>query len=150
MKTIVPMVFAILSFWSAATAQILPYYSNAETGVSLDEEAPAMETLNELSSPTRENNNAWFPGLKSYVCANVRYPSAARESGLEGVVHAEATVKVDGKLTDIRIVEGLSYGCDKEVLRLLSGMPAWNPARRNGKPIEQKVFVRVRFQLKPF
>ena len=66
------------------------------------------------------------------------------------MVHAEATVGTDGKLRNIRIVEGLSYSCDKEVVRLLSDMPAWNPARRNGEVYEQLVEVPVRFQLKPF
>jgi TonB family protein len=149
MKTIVSLVFASLCVWAVATAQIPPHFSRIETGFVSQEEMPPLEALNELS-PSGESNNAWFPNLKAYVRDNIHYPGSARESGTEGVVHAEATVKADGKLTNIQVVDGLSYSCDKEVVRLLSDMPSWNPARRDGQPIEQKVYLRVRFKLKPF
>lgn len=149
MKTIVSLAIASLCVWAVANAQILPYFSQIENGALTSEEVPALEFVDELSA-SGERNNAWFPGLKNYVRTNLRYPSAARESGTEGVVRVEATVKADGKLTDIQITEGLSYSCDKEVTRLLAGMPAWNPAHRDGKPIDQKVYLRVRFKLKPF
>ena len=83
-------------------------------------------------------------GLQSAYVVDI----SARETGLEGVVRTEAIVRTDGRLTDIRITDGLSYSCDKEVQRLLAGMPAWKPARRNGEPVEQKVYVQVRFKLK--
>ena len=149
MKTVVSLVVAGLCVWSAATAQISPHFSSLETGLVSQDELPSLETLNELT-PSGETNNAWYPNFKTYVRENVRYPGAARDAGLEGVVHAEAIVKADGKLTDIQIVEGLSYICDKEVVRLLSGMLACNPARHDGRPSEQKVYLRVRFMLKPF
>ncbi len=149
MKTIVSLVVAGLCIWSAATAQIPSHFSRFETGFVSQEELPSLDALNELS-PVGATHNAWFPNLKAYVSENVRYPGSARENGLEGVVHAEAVVKTDGKLTDIQIVEGLSFSCDKEVVRLLSGMPAWNPARRDGQPFEQKIYLRIRFKLKPF
>ena len=148
MKTIVSLVFASLCFWSVATAQIPAYFSRVETGFVDQQEMPTLEAANELAHAGK-THNAWFPNFKGYVRDNVHYPSAARENGTEGVVHAEATVKLDGKLTDIRITKGLSYSCDKEVVRLLSEMPEWNPARRDGQPFEQKVYLRVRFKLKP-
>lgn len=149
MKTIVSLVFASLCAWSFATAQIPLHFAQIENGYVASEEMPSLESLNELTL-AGETNNAWFPDLKAYVRENLQYPSAARETGIEGVVHVKATVKADGKLTDIQITEGLSFSCDKEVSRLLAAMPAWNPARRDGQPFDQKVYLRVRFKLKPF
>jgi TonB family protein len=149
MKTIVLLAIASLCVWTVATAQTPPYLSQIENGAMIFEESPTLESIDELSA-VGENNNAWFPDLKSYVRTNLRYPGAARESGTEGVVHVVATVNADGKLTNIQITEGLSYSCDKEVVRLLSEMPSWKPAHRNGKPIDQKIYLRVRFKLKPF
>jgi TonB family protein len=148
MKTIVSLAIASLCVWAVASAQIPPYFSQIENGALTAEEAPTLELVDELSD-IGDNSNAWFPDFKSYVRVNLRYPSAARESGTEGVVHVEATVKADGQLSDIQITDGLSFSCDREVVRLLTGMPAWNPAHRDGKPIEQKVYLRVRFKLKP-
>lgn len=148
MKTIFLLGFVSVCTWSFAIAQIPPYLSVAGTATAPHEEVPPLVVPDELSL-TGENNNAWFPDFKGYVRDNIRYPISAREAGIEGVVHAEAVVDVAGKLTDIRISEGLSYSCDKEVKRLLSGMPAWKPARRDGIPAEQKIYLRVRFHLKP-
>ena len=147
MKTIISLVFASLFVSSFATAQIPPYLPKVETVTAMYEEAPLPDVPEELTM-SGEFSNAWFPGFKAYVRDNIRYPVAARETGLEGVVRTEAIVRTDGRLTDIRITDGLSYSCDKEVQRLLSGMPAWKPARRNGEPVEQKVYVQVRFKLK--
>ena len=147
MKTIIALAVAGIFTWSFATAQIPSHYTKTEAGTVNPEKAPPLETMYELI-PANENNNAWFPDYKKYVHDNLRYPVSASELGIEGVVYAEALVTVEGKLTDIQIVKGLSYSCNQEVLRLLSEMPAWKPARRNGKPYEQKVYVRVRFKLK--
>lgn len=138
MKTIVLLALAGMPAWPAATAQ-----------TPFGEEAPPLESVGELAN-AHEANNTWFPDFKSYARENLRYPEIAREAGTEGVVQVEATVCVDGELTDFEIVEGLNSYCDKEVIRMLSEMPAWNPARRNGKPVEQRVHVHVRFQLNPF
>lgn len=148
MKTMIALAFTSLCVWTSAAAQTPPYLAKFETSATPHEDAPPL-AITELEYG-RETHNAWFPNFKGYVRDNVRYPNAARESGLEGVVYAEATVGTNGKLRNIRIVEGLSYSCDKEVVRLLSDMPAWNPARRNGEAYEQLVEVPVRFQLKPF
>lgn len=146
MKTIALLVIAGQFVLSVANAQIhLPpdYHSMDD----LEEEARAW-VPDELTPS--QDIDAWYPNLKNYVAENTRYPPAAQETGLEGVVTAEAMVGIDGRLTDVRISDGLSYQCDKEVTRILQNMPAWNPARRNGKLFEQKVCVRVRFRLQPF
>lgn len=150
MKTIFALALTSLCLWSVATAQTPPHFRRMETKVSLDEEAPTPKAHSELSTSRSRIRNAWFPNFKQYVSEHIQYPSAARETGLEGVVGAEAVVQTDGKLTDIRIVEPLSYSCDKAVKKMLSNMPPWNAARRDGVPIEQKVFVRVHFKLELF
>lgn len=146
MKTIVLLAFASLWMVSMTTAQT-NYHSFDITNTAAAEEEAALSVVPEELAPSHGTTNAWFPDFRRYVRENVRYPMSAQESGIQGVVAAEAIVDEDGRLTDIRIVEGLSYSCDREVKRLLTNMPAWKPARRNGEPFEQKVFVRVRFKL---
>jgi TonB family protein len=147
MKTIVLLVIAGLFASAGAIAQTNHPPYNHLHDVTAEEEA--LSALPEELSVGHTITNAWFPDLKTYVAENTRYPMAAKEAGIEGVVEAEGTVGADGKLKDIRITDGLGYQCDKEVRRLLSGMPAWNPARSDGRPFEQKVFLRFRFKLKP-
>lgn len=148
MKTITLLAFAGLLALSVANAQTNPQ-SLKTAQVIIPEEGIFSLAADELKYDSNDTN-AWFPDLQNYISEHAQYPSSAHESGLEGVVEAEATVSTDGCLTDIEIVKGLNQSCDNLVKRLLSEMPAWNPARRNGKPIKQRVTVRIRFRLQPF
>ncbi len=151
MKTIISLVYASFFMLSFSTAQTAHSFHSSLSDVIVEQEEASLVATAELASPHPNRiSNAWFPDFRQYVKENIKYPTAARESGLQGVVKVQATVRANGKLTDICIIEGLSYSCDREVERLLSKMPDWNPAHRNGQPIDQRVFVQVRFQLKPF
>lgn len=148
MKTITLLAFAGLLASSVANAQTNFQPSKTAHLITPEEEVDFI-VPDELKYDSNDTN-AWFPDLQNYISEHAQYPSSAHESGLEGVVEAEATVGTDGCLTDIEIVKGLNQSCDNVVKRLLSEMPAWNPARRNGKPIKQRVTVRIRFRLQPF
>lgn len=148
MKTITLLAFAGLLASSVANAQT-NFQPSKTAHLSNSKEEVHSTVPVELEFDSTDSN-AWFPDLKNYVAEHAQYPSSAHENGLEGVVEAEATVGTDGCLTDIEVVKGLNQSCDNVVKRLLSEMPAWNPARRNGQPIKQRVTVRVRFKLQPF
>lgn len=148
MKTITLLAFAGLFSLYTTSAQTPAQLFKTIREITPEEEVYSIVPV-ELEFDSTDSN-AWFPDLKNYVAEHAQYPSSAHESGLEGVVEAEATVGADGYLTDIEVVKGLNQSCDNVVKRLLSEMPAWNPARRNGQPIKQRVTVRVRFRLQPF
>lgn len=147
MKTLILPVMAGLLSLTLATAQTGFYPPLVEDGRLADDDLAVVDAFAVLPNESK-SSNAWFPGFKEYAHQNLRYPRPALESGVEGVVSAEAVVEADGKLTAVRITEGLSFSCDREVVRLLTAMPAWHPARRDGAAISQKVFIRVRFRLK--
>ena len=149
MKTLFLPVLAGLLSLSVATAQTDFYPPSVEDSQMYPGDLAVLDlSAGQRSSP--DVNNAFFPGLQEYVHQNIRYPRPTLEAGVEGVVSAEAIVEADGKLTGITVTEGLSFSCDREVLLMLSDMPAWKPARRNGEAFAQKVFIRVRFRLKPY
>lgn len=55
----------------------------------------------------------------------------------------------DGSITNVKIILGLGYGCDEEVLRLFKNSPKWTPAKRNGKPQRVRMSYPFKFQLGP-
>ena len=92
---------------------------------------------------------AYFPGLKSYVNANLKYPAAALESRIEGRVEATALILADGSVGEVKIVRGISWSCDQAVLNLIRNMPArWKPATRQGRLVAQTVDLAITFRLK--
>ncbi|AYA37064.1 energy transducer TonB [Hymenobacter oligotrophus] len=90
-----------------------------------------------------------FPGgqraLGQFVQEQVQYPEAARSKQLSGNVLTTFVIAADGKVTQPKVVQGLSPECDAEALRVLSLMPAWKPATRKGQPVAVQVQVPIPF-----
>ena len=68
-----------------------------------------------------------FPGgnqaLQDYIKANVRYPSDAREEGVQGDVKVSFYVNSDGSVSRVKILKGLSSSCDMAVFKVFQNMP---------------------------
>ncbi|WP_400192629.1 TonB family protein [Hymenobacter sp. B81] len=76
----------------------------------------------------------------------LRYPDAAAQKGVKGLVLASFVVDEAGQVLEPRIVRGLGRGCDEEALRVLrytSGR--WVPGRRDGQPVKVRLTVPLRF-----
>lgn len=57
----------------------------------------------------------------------------------EGKMVAVFTVDTDGKMKNIRITEVIDSESAMEMLRVLNLAPAWQPAKRGGKPISIEI-----------
>lgn len=94
---------------------------------------------------------ASFPGgekaLTSYINKNLKYPQPSISNGIEGVVHVKFLVKTDGSLNDLSIVRLVDPDLEAEAIRLVKGMPAWNPATVSGSPVDSESSVQVTFTL---
>lgn len=92
-----------------------------------------------------------FPGgadaLKAYVAQNTRYPQMAKESGVEGIVVVGFIVGTDGSLSQMKVIKMVDPDLEKEALRVVSGMPAWIPADKNGTPVAAPSKVEIPFIL---
>ncbi len=94
---------------------------------------------------------AEFPGgtaaLKKYLNANIRYPAAAREDGIQGTVIIRFLIDTSGAVTKASIQKDISAGCGREVLRVVNGMPHWKPYKYNGRNIPYVATLNIRFRL---
>lgn len=92
-----------------------------------------------------------YPGggdsLLYFLAKTIKYPEAARENNIQGIVIASFVVERKGTISDIQIVESVSPEIDKETIRVLKKMPRWEPGRINGIPIRVRYTVPVRFRL---
>lgn len=108
----------------------------------------------ELSSPANAQQAAPVfladpLGAVHYFSQQVQYPLDARRAKQQGVVLVDFLIGSDGKVTDVRVVKGLSPSLDSEALRVVSAMPAWQPATRAGQPVALPMTgVPVAFKLK--
>ena len=92
-----------------------------------------------------------YPGgekaLNDYLSENTVYPQEAKENGVEGIVTVGFIVAPDGSLQQIKVMKAIDPDLENEAIRVVSGMPAWIPAQKDGAPIEAPSKVEVPFIL---
>ena len=105
----------------------------------------------EVTKNNQSEQIATYPGGESamyhYLAQNVKYPEEAAKNDIQGRVTVRFTVKADGSLTDFAVVKGVDPALDKEAVRVISGMPRWNPATVGGKAVESTYTIPVSFKL---
>jgi protein TonB len=79
--------------------------------------------------------------IAAWLAANISYPQAARDAGMEGRVVLQFVVNEDGSISDAMVLRGIGGGCDDEALRVVQQMPKWKAGRQNGKTV--KVLFRI-------
>ena len=92
-----------------------------------------------------------FPGgaveFMKWLTKHLRYPYNARKQKIQCKVVAVFYVEKDGSITGISVTKSLSAECDREALRVLRMMPAWQPGIQNDKPCRTKVCIPIVFKL---
>jgi TonB family protein len=87
-------------------------------------------------------------GLTTYLellRKNLHYPEKAKSMGIEGKVFVQFIVMKDGKLSDVKVVNGIGAGCDEEAVRIIKEGPAWTPGKHRGKEVNVRVVLPVKF-----
>jgi len=87
-------------------------------------------------------------GRVKYLSEHIKYPTAAREIGIEGKVHVTFVVDATGKVVEAELLRGIGGGCDEEALRVVSAMPDWKPGRQSGVAVRVKHTMAVNFVLR--
>lgn len=92
-----------------------------------------------------------FPGgsnaLLSFIAANLKYPVAAQENGIQGRVIVKFVVDKDGRITDVEITRSVAPSLDEEAMRIVKAMPKWKPGKLKGNCVRVKYTIPIVFGL---
>jgi TonB family protein len=100
-------------------------------------------TLDKYPSP-----KGGMQAFYQYLARNFRYPTEARENGIEGkVLLVQFIVNLDSTLTDIKILEGIGGGCNEEAIRILKNSPKWIPGEQNNRRVRTYMVIPILFKL---
>nr|MCU0404960.1 energy transducer TonB [Chitinophagaceae bacterium] len=69
-------------------------------------------------------------GWTNFLQRTLHYPDEALNRDIQGVVKVEFTVNKDGSLTDFVILNSPDLSLSREVIRIMSKSPSWEPAIR--------------------
>src|SRR4030095_8614064 len=139
MKIITLLSASLLLFSTAVFAQQSTWQTDKRTFTNVD------------SIKWMVDEGAQFPGgeqaLMNYLGANILYPEVAQKNKIEGQVIARIIIHSNGKVSGVEILNGLGYGCDEEVVKVLTAMPRWKPAMLKGQKVPCYFLFPVTFSL---
>lgn len=89
------------------------------------------------------------PGdLYDYLQSHIVYPEKAKKEDLSAQVFV--TFVINGKTglpRNVKIVQSSNKLFEAETLRLIKNMPAWTPAKADGKSVDMSLTIPVYFHL---
>jgi TonB family protein len=77
----------------------------------------------------------------------VHYPTKAIENNIEGTVQVSFKVERNGIPDEFKILKGIGYGCDDELINTIKRLGGWIPGIENGRPVVMVQTVSVEFKL---
>ena len=117
----------------AGIAALLTGSASFGIGVLAQDSPPPVRVGGDISAPVKTKQ------------VNPTYPPEAQRAGVQGVVIVEATIGVDGTVTDVRVVRSVP-GLDQAAL---DAVRQWEfvPTLLQGKPVPLLMTITVNFQL---
>ncbi len=82
-----------------------------------------------------------------YLQENLYYTQEALDKKIEGYVFVSFVVDKKGNLHNIKVIKGLGYGLDEEVIRVFSESPPWVAGYNGNSPVNVKMTFQVVFKL---
>ena len=87
--------------------------------------------------------------MMEFLMMNMKYPQAAVKAKQQGRAIVGFVVRKDGTVSDVHITKSAGYAVlDEEAMRVVKAMPAWEPGKQKGKPVNVKYNVPITFRLK--
>ena len=85
--------------------------------------------------------------IEQWVYHYLKYPASAVRDGVQGRVMVEFVINKDGKVSDVKVVKGVSEELDAEAVRVVSASPKWKPAKKSGEKVACVMTIPVEFRL---
>jgi TonB family protein len=120
--------------------------------LKMDNSGSKTETTNEneiftSAEKNPEFSNGGISGMYKYLSKNIKYPKEAKKARVSGRVYIKMVIEKDGSIGEVKVLQGIGFGCDEEAVRVIKSMPNWKPAYQNGNPVRIYYQMPVVFKL---
>ena len=115
------------------------------------EQMPRFPGCEKMNITEEEKKKCSDEKMLQYIYKNIKYPSIARENGVEGMAIIRFVVEKDGSINEARIERDPGSGIGQESLRVIESMnnmsEKWTPGTQKGKPVRVMYTMPVKFKL---
>lgn len=91
-----------------------------------------------------------YPGgkeqFRQFVKKHLKYPEKALDHKIEGIVFLSAEINDNGDVSNIRVENGIGYGCDEEAVRILN-LIKFGRVKNRGIRVKTRKKFRINFKL---
>ena len=156
MKVIQPIIvflFTYSLFLNAAYAQEHSDASKMKQDIQMDtmdfvivaDEAPLFPGCTDSDKVSRRA--CATKKMLNYIYKDLKYPTEAAKTGIEGTVVIGFIVTKTGSLHNFKFIRKIGGGCDEEAMRVIKSMPNWEPAIHEGQAVNVKFNIPIKFKL---
>ncbi|WP_298481479.1 energy transducer TonB, partial [uncultured Maribacter sp.] len=85
--------------------------------------------------------------IQQHIVKQFRYPEIAQEKGIQGKVTVQFTVDENGKVDNLRILEGVHISLDTECYRIMNSLKQLDPYEKDGKKVLVYYNIPITFKL---
>lgn len=90
-------------------------------------------------------------GMRKYLKENLKYPDAARKSGVEGTVFVDFVVDEKGHVRQVvatdAVGEDVDFSLKEESVRVVASMPGWKAGLQQGKAVDVSFSIPITFEI---
>jgi periplasmic protein TonB len=109
------------------------------------------ERLKAQHSDSTNEKESEYPGgisqWQRYLQKNLRYPERAQTKEIQGQVKIFFKVDKDGNITDPYIQKSVEYSMDQETIRIIVQSGKWDPATKEGVPVNSYKIQPLNYKL---
>ena len=85
--------------------------------------------------------------MVKYLISEIKYPEAAKKDNIQGTVYVGFIIRKTGQVEDSKVLKTVNELLDQEALRVIDAMPDWIPGEKDGKKVDVRYTIPIRFQL---
>lgn len=114
------------------------------------EEMPMFPGCDDLSNYD-ERKSCSDKKMLEFIYKNVKYPSLARDNGVEGTVVISFVIEKDGSISNIKTLRDVGAGCSeaaKSVIEKMQNLPQkWTAGRQGNQKVRVQFNLPIKFKL---
>lgn len=156
------MMLKALFIIPVATLAVSVFASNTGVSTVTGEAVRTANTLSTTNMQTQQSATKTFTvvevmpkfkggnkAMMEFLMMNMKYPASAAKAKQQGRAIVGFVVRKDGTISDVQIKKSAGHAVlDEEAMRVVKSMPAWEPGKQKGKPVNVKYYVPITFRLK--
>lgn len=123
---------------------ILRNTDNSPKGFMAVEKKPYFKDCENVLNPI-EQMQCTNIGIKRWINRNAKYPSRARDLGVQGIVTVSFVISKTGDVKDVKVEESVHPDLDKEAIRAVMTLPQFVPGSQQGRKVDVAYKIPVKF-----